>query len=311
MKRILLGGLVGAALGAAVQLGTINCPKIPLLELGCVAWKAPGAIASGATTGFIYGAVAVAGLGLLRRKYGHSDEFDWRILTWGSIGALGLFSLYPPTLNATQGLADRATQRVKETIFLGSVSQDLIRRAIGHAEGNLTVSGELTSLYYGHTDPGNGVRNFGYCSNQNRTSGVNGADESCDRYIGQFKPRAAKELLLAGIDLKDKEALLNTLDLANQANPRTFPRFPHKLSEAREKGLQGIEAITYARVQSFGTGGREATGLIGICRRENRPVTDEECVAYDQRRRAKAIRKVLERELGNNAANAEIPSSGS
>lgn len=304
MKRVLLGGLVGAALGTAVQLGTIDCPKIPLFELGCVAWKVPGAIASGATSGFLYGAVAVAGLGLLRRKYGQSEEFDWRFLTWGSIGVLGLFTLYPPTVAATQNFADRAAQKVKETVFLGKVSQELVRKAIGHAEGNLTASGERTSLYYGHTDPGNGVRNYGYCSNQNRTSGVEGADESCDRYISQFKSRVAKELVAAGIGLDDKEAYINTLDLANQAHPRTFPRFPYKLAEARKKGLQGLDAITYARVQSFGRGGREATGLIGICRRENRPVTDEECVAYDQRRRARAIRSVLEREAGNNDANS-------
>jgi hypothetical protein len=304
MKRVLLGGLVGAALGTAVQLGAIDCPKIPLFELGCVAWKVPGAIASGATSGFLYGAVAIAGLGLLRRKYGRSEEFDWRCLTWGSIGVLGLFTLYPPTVAATQNFADRAAQKVKETVFLGTVSQELIRQAIGHAEGNFTVSGEKTSLYYGHIDPGNGVRNFGYCSNQSRTTNVEGADESCDRYIGQFKARAAKELVTAGIGLNDKEAYINTLDLANQAHPRTFPRFPHKLSEARSKGLKGLDAITWARVQSFGDGGREATGLIGICRREDRPVSDEECVAHDQQRRAKAIRGVLERELGNTNANS-------
>lgn len=173
-------------------------------------------------------------------------------------------------------------------------NEQLMRRAIGHAEGNLTVSGELTSLYYGHTDPGNRVRNFGYCSNQNRTASATGADESCDRYILQFKPRAIAELQNAGISLQDTEAIINTLDLANQANPRSFPRFPHQLARARKQGLKGIEAITKARVESFGTGGHEATGLINICKRENRPVTDTECVAYDQRRRANAIRKVIE-----------------
>jgi hypothetical protein len=310
MKRILLGGLVGAGIGAAVQLGAIDCPQIPLFELGCVAWKAPGAIASGATSGFIYGVVAVGGFGLLRRKYGRGEEFDWRCLTWGSIGVLGLFTLYPPTVTATQNLADRAAQKVKETVFLGKVSPSLIRQAIGHAEGNLTVGGEKTTLYYGHIDPGNGVRNFGYCSNQNRTKSANGADESCDRYIGQFKTRAVKELVQAGIGIDDQEAFLNTLDLANQAHPRTFPRFPHRLAEARKKGLQGIDAITDARVQSFGEGGREATGLIGICRRENRPVSDEMCVAGDQRRRAKAIRAVLERDRDLRSAYVPETSSG-
>ncbi|MDY7015980.1 MAG: hypothetical protein SVX43_20760, partial [Cyanobacteriota bacterium] len=133
-------------------------------------------------------------------------------------------------------------------------------------------------------------------SNQNRTPDANGADESCDRYIGQFKTRAVRELVKAGIDINDQEAYINTLDLANQAHPRTFPRFPHRLAEARAKGLQGLDAITDARVRSFGEGGEEATGLIGICHRENRPVTDEECVAGDQRRRAQAIRAVLERD---------------
>ncbi|MDY6781098.1 MAG: hypothetical protein SW833_00825 [Cyanobacteriota bacterium] len=300
MNRILLGGLVGAGIGAMVQLGAVDCPKNPFLGLGCVAWKAPGAIASGSTSGFVYGIAAVGGLGLLRRRYGRGDEFDWRCLTWGSIGVMGLFSLYPPTVD----LANLAAQKLKETVFLGKVSQPLVRRAIGHAEGNLTVSGERTSLYYGHMDPGNGVRNFGYCSNQNRTADAKGADESCDRYIGQFKNKAIKELASAGINLDDQEAFINTLDLANQAHPRTFPRFPHALAEARKKGLTGLDAITEARVQSFGEGGKEATGLIGICRREKRPVTDEMCVAGDQRRRAKAIRAVLERDRGNSSAYA-------
>ncbi|MGD2181087.1 hypothetical protein [Lusitaniella coriacea] len=294
IKPIFFFGIVGAIVGSAVQLSSIDCPKSPLLEQGCAVWKAPGAIASGSTTGFVYGTIAVLGFGLLRRKYGSQEEFDWRILTWSSIGVLGLFTLYPPTITATQNVASRAARKVKTTILRGKVSQDVVRQAIGHAEGNFTLSGERTQLYYGHNDPGNGKRNFGYCSNQSRTETVKGADRSCDRYINQYKARAEKELIAAGIGLEEPDAYINTLDLANQAHPRTFVRFPHKLAEAKQKGLKDIDAITWARVQSFGKDGVEATGLIGICRREKRPVSDAECVAQDQQRRAKAIQRVLE-----------------
>ncbi|MDY7014057.1 MAG: hypothetical protein SVX43_10770, partial [Cyanobacteriota bacterium] len=43
----------------------------------------------------------------------------------------------------------------QKTSDLFQSPQSLGALAIGHAEGNLTVSGQPTPLYYGHDDPGN------------------------------------------------------------------------------------------------------------------------------------------------------------
>ncbi|NJL82666.1 MAG: hypothetical protein HC890_06375 [Chloroflexaceae bacterium] len=41
-------------------------------------------------------------------------------------------------------------------------------------------------------------------------------------------------------------------------------------------------------------GANRASGLLGICSRENRPITEWQCVYQDQRRRAEAIAHAIE-----------------
>jgi hypothetical protein len=191
--------------------------------------------------------------------------------------------------------------------------------AIGVAEGNyrlLVKDGTLyvqqTPFYFGHTDPGNlswgdVVSNYGPCSDQGRSKGdIALAERICLERALNGLPTQLFDLNAAGIDPNlDLEAVLNTADLYNQASPIHSRYFPKALAIARNGGLKGIEALAWARTASFYLnfnnemdiegGSNKATGLIGICARENRPTTEWQCVYDDQMRRVKAIATVLEK----------------
>jgi len=191
--------------------------------------------------------------------------------------------------------------------------------AIGVAEGNyrlLVKDGTLyvqqNPSYFGHTDPGNlswgdVVSNYGPCSDQGRSKGdIALAERICLERALNGLPTQLFDLHSAGIDPNlDLEAVLNTADLYNQASPIHSRYFPKALAIARNGGLKGIEALAWARTASFYLnlnneldvegGLNQATGLIGICARENRPTTEWQCVYDDQMRRVKAIATVLEK----------------
>ncbi len=191
--------------------------------------------------------------------------------------------------------------------------------AIGVAEGNYklvvkngTLYVQQTPLYFGHTDPGNlswgqAVTNYGPCSDQGRSGGnIAMAEQQCLQRSRYALPTQLVDLSTAGINPdQDLEALLNAADLYNQASPIHSRYFPQALAIARRGGLAGIEAIAWARTASFylnannqldlQQGRNQATGLLGICARENRPVTEWQCVYGDQMRRVKAIYSVLEK----------------
>lgn len=191
--------------------------------------------------------------------------------------------------------------------------------AIGVAEGNyrlITKDGTLyvqqNPSYFGHTDPGNlswgdRVTNFGPCSDQGRSGGnLALAEQLCLERARYALPVQLVDLNVAGIDPnQDLEAVLNVADLYNQAKPIHSRYFPQALAIARRGGLAGIEAIAWARTASFylntnnqmdiERGSNQATGLLGICIREGRPITEWQCVYNDQMRRVKAITNALEK----------------
>ncbi|WP_139276614.1 hypothetical protein [Spirulina major] len=190
--------------------------------------------------------------------------------------------------------------------------------AIGKAEGNYRVFVEAnklyveqTPLYFGHTDPGNlswgeRVTNYGPCSDQGRSGGnIATAEQMCSQRAVDRLPTNLQDLYNAGINPdEDIEAVINTADLYNQASPVHSRVFPQALIMAYQGGLQGVEAMAWARTASFYLNGNNAldlrggqnraSGLLGICARERRPVTEWECVYGDQLRRSKAIASVLE-----------------
>lgn len=191
--------------------------------------------------------------------------------------------------------------------------------AIGAAEGNYRLVEKDKTLYvqqmpsyFGHTDPGNlswgeQVTNYGPCSDQGRSRGnIPLAEQWClERAKGQL-PTHLVDLNTAGIHPdEDLEAVLNSADLYNQASPIHSRHFPKALAIARKGGLRGIEALAWARTASFylnlnneldvENGLNQATGLLGICAREGRVITEWQCVHDDQMRRVKAIDNVLEK----------------
>ncbi|NER19305.1 MAG: hypothetical protein F6J96_00765 [Symploca sp. SIO1C2] len=191
--------------------------------------------------------------------------------------------------------------------------------AIGVAEGNYrlfiensTLYLEQTAGYFGHTDPGNlswgeVVTNFGPCSDQGRSRGnIAKAEQMCSQRALGGLSRQLLDLNTAGIDPNaDLEALLNTADLYNQARLIHSRKFPEALVLARQGGKTGVEAIAWARTASFyineykefdlQQGENKASGLIGICARENLQITEWQCVYKDQLRRAQAIASVLDK----------------
>lgn len=195
----------------------------------------------------------------------------------------------------------------------GMPTDEELRRAIGHAEGNLTVTGKKTALYWGHTDPGNRRRNMGWCSDQGRGGGdAARADQECLRYVRKWESAIAGPM--QEHDLDSKMVWINAFDLANQAHPRHAPRLPERFAYARAngKGKNKVEQIAWARTATFiaADGTNQAGGLLGICRRENRPVSDWECVYQDQKRRTEAIAAVLEQEGAGGAIAFALPAEG-
>ncbi|MDY6783317.1 MAG: M23 family metallopeptidase [Cyanobacteriota bacterium] len=218
-----------------------------------------------------------------------------------------------PSPSQNQPPPSRATGPVIPAAKLFATPVSLGMLAIGQAEGNYrvfreegTLYVEQTPLYFGHTDPGNFATNYGPCSDQGRSGGnIALAEQICLERSRRQLPTNIADLKAVGIDPnRDPEALINTADLYNQASEIHSRRFPQALAMARQGGLKGVEAIAWARTASFylndageldlERGDNHAGGLLGICARENRPVTEWECVHYDQMRRTRAIASSLE-----------------
>lgn len=170
--------------------------------------------------------------------------------------------------------------------------------AIAHAEGNMTVTGERTASYWGHRDPGNFRRNQGWCSDQGRGNGnVERANQKCLERVQQRLALIKTDIQAAHLNPDTQPlVLINAVDLYNQASPWVSRQFPQAYHAAQNQGLSGEKAMVWARVEAFRRRGKiDASGLIGICRREGRRVSDWDCVAADQRRRVQAIARVWQR----------------
>ena len=182
--------------------------------------------------------------------------------------------------------------------------------AIGHAEGNLSATGKIRSIYYGHSDPGNGVKNIGFCSLQKYLwRDLNGdgkvsfqeADQHCLELLRAQIPKTTAKLLDFGYTAtQHPEVTFNCLDLYNQSRV-AGRQCPKRYRQARDRGLAGEAALTWARVESFrvlkgrNKGKLSASGLFRICRNspQRRHLSDWDCIATDQRRRVRAIGRVL------------------
>lgn len=193
--------------------------------------------------------------------------------------------------------------------------------AICASEGNCQLDGSRTKLYSGHVDPGNGVLNRGWCSDQGRGgNNLDNADAVCLKRTISRIPRLANKLKNFGINPeKNIEAFINNLDQWNQASPRVSDAFAKKYADALKKGLTGKEAILWARVEAFRKSngeleaGNSRVGLFSICanpqntyyitRLRQYSMWSERwrwnCIALDQQRRQEAINQVLMRNENN------------
>ncbi len=165
--------------------------------------------------------------------------------------------------------------------------------AICVAEGNCEIDGKKTQNYFQNIDPGNGLINRGWCSDQGRGgSNLTNADAGClkrtqsriprliqrMKRVGRRIPRLIQRMKRVGLN-PDRylEAFVNAADLWNQASPRVSDAFPTAYRTALNRGLQSHEAILWARVEAFrdesgelsaGNINRERgvyRGLFGIC----------------------------------------------
>lgn len=239
-------------------------------------------------------------------------------------------SLLPKLTDSNHQDQEHQTERSDEVPVRFDLEQSLQRHStlftsptalgmlvIGVAEGNYrvwsdddTIYVQQNASYFGHTDPGNlswgeVVTNYGPCSDQGYSKGdIALAEQWClERSLDRLGIHL-QDLSAAGInpDL-DIDAVLNTADLYNQATPVHSRRFPQALAMAKSGGLQGVEALAWARTASFylnskneldlETGANQANGLIGICARQGRTITEWQCVYEDQRRRVEAIDNVV------------------
>jgi len=185
------------------------------------------------------------------------------------------------------------TLPVKETadtftrIFQGG-TESLVALAVGSAEGTRTPEGHKTPAYFGHVDPGNGVWNLGTFSYQH---GAQTPEEADSRQLSrlQSQTRALKQKAEDhGLELTLAE-LLNGIDLANQAPLAALDRggYVDWLAEARKLGMQGSEAIVWARTRSF---------IDPDTQRWNAPGLGNNIhgITHDQARRASAIDRAIQ-----------------
>ena len=245
--------------------------------------------------------------------------YKWDLLNILLLFLITSFALSKPAIkfvsNGVENLSEINTPYSGELNDLFADNSSVGVLAICAAEGNCQIDGSKTKLYSGHVDPGNGVFNKGWCSDQGRGgNNLENADIVCLKRTRSRILRLVIKLQTAGINPEQNiEVFINNLDQWNQASPRVSDAFPTKYAEALKKGLKDKEAILWARVEAFRKSngeleaGNSRVGLFSICinpkniyyteKLQQYQVWSERwrwnCIALDQRRRLQAINQVL------------------
>jgi hypothetical protein len=184
-------------------------------------------------------------------------------------------------------------------LFQGS-SDSLVAIAVGNAEGTRRADGGRNKGFYGHTDPGNGVWNLGTFSYQHGAASAEEADaKQLDRLMQQaqvMQEKAAQK----GLRMTLEEAL-NGIDLVNQAPKAVLDTVGYVdwLAEAYARGLNGADAILWARVQSFFDPTTQRWNAPGL---GNTP----ERITHDQQRRMQAIASAIDAQSYHISADARL-----
>jgi hypothetical protein len=172
-----------------------------------------------------------------------------------------------------------------------AITDDLIRRAIGHAEGTLTVTGKETWAYNGHTDPGNQVWNQGAFSYQHEANSPQDADQKQLARLRRQEQQLQQQAEALNLTLSLEE-WLNALDLANQAPAAALESggYMDRLAESRHLFTDQQKAITWARTWSYWDLNLQAWNAPGLG-------NTELSIWADQARRQEAIAAAVVRRL--------------
>ncbi|MCT7992539.1 hypothetical protein [Laspinema olomoucense] len=283
---------------------------------------APDSFSSATSVGELY---AQQLMQRLQQPLPQQAEFNWNWLLYGAVGIAGAIAIINPTTRQTiaeTGLVRPLATAVETITYrtppaIADVAKDMNSiavYAIGHAEGNLTVSGQETSLIKGHVDPsligGRRVWNKGWCSNYGKGGNLDQANQGCLKRTQSRIPLISSKMQQNGLPPEQNfELFLNILDLWNQASPRVSDVAPKVAGDLFKKGLRGDELIQQTRIESFrdeSTGLLSAGGLFNICANPRNqshdfvkmhPYRSENwrngCIGWDQNRRRKAISNVL------------------
>ncbi len=167
------------------------------------------------------------------------------------------------------------------------LSDDLIKRTIGYAEGTLDRNGQPTWAYKRHLDPGNKRWNIGLFSYQHPAASPEDADNKQLARLRQQQEQLQEQAKQRGLILS-KEEWLNALDLANQSpGAALLPGgYLDRLSETRTRFMDQQEAIIWARTWAYWDPDLNRWDAPGLGNRE-------ELIWADQKRRQEAIATVL------------------
>ncbi len=130
--------------------------------------------------------------------------------------------------------------------------QELMARAIGYSEGNRSLKGTFLDGYWGHTDPGNRVRNLGSFSVQTRNRQISTPAEADTFWLGELRrlvPMYRRAAEQRGVDADNIWIFLNVFDLYTQAPAAVVSR--GGLLELLSPELMDTQKMINARVQSF------------------------------------------------------------
>jgi hypothetical protein len=203
-----------------------------------------------------------------------------------------------PTPVTTPAASASAPSPDGDRLFAGN-SESIVARTVGAAEGTRSADGGKTSLYEGHTDPGNGVWNRGTFSYQFGNQENLSAEEADRRQMAKIK-RIHDSVMMAKAEQKGLTPLtlseqINGIDMINQA-PLTVTEdggYIERLAEAKkEKGLNGEEAILDARVNAFWDPKRNGWDAPGL--RAYDDISKEASIRHDQQRRMGMISQALD-----------------
>lgn len=168
----------------------------------------------------------------------------------------------------------------KPAIATAGLSDELLKCAIGSAEGTVNDDCSPNTHYWGHVDPGNGAANLGAFSYQHGASSPQEADQKQIQRLRNAEQEIQAQARAKWGRSLSKAALVSALDLWNQA-PLAGQDFVKHLPTPDPTEQEIIEA----RAQSFvGPNGLDAPGLGNNISR----------VKADQERRTKEVMEVIE-----------------